>query len=66
MTWFLQEYISLHWLLGYMAQISEGGEDSMRMSYFSQLWDLHALRQNVVPMLGSLPQRNDANASINL
>ena len=49
-----------------MAQISEGGEDSMGMSYFSKLWDLHALRQNVVPMLGVLPQRNDANASINL
>ena len=46
-----------------MAQISEGGEDSMGMSYIAKLWDLHALRKKII-MIGSLIQPNDANPSM--
>ena len=49
-----------------MAQISEGGEDSKGLSYFFKLWDLNVIRNDLICMLGLLPQFNDTNASMDL
>ena len=50
----------------YMAQISEGGEDSEGMSYFLKLWDLNLTRNDLLCILGLLLQFNDTNASMDL
>ena len=50
----------------YMAQISEGGEDSKGMSYFFKMWDLNVTRNALICMLRLLPQFNDTNGSMDL
>ena len=60
-SWFVEIFSKL-----YMAQISEGGEDSEGMSYFLKLWDLNMTRNDLLCILGLLLQFNDTNASMDL
>ena len=44
-----------------MAQISEDGEDFKGISYFFKLWELHALRKNIVNTFRLPPQLKKFN-----